>query len=82
MKLNFEQEIKTIRHYAQDSLDYGEASGNRIALRRGKEVMSALGKIETYVDYMEMIAESAQVIEDLNVHLMTDMVKRLDSDPF
>jgi hypothetical protein len=82
MKINFEKELNNIRHYAQDSIDYGESSGNKIALRRGHEVMSALRKIEAYVDYMEMVADSAQTIEDLNILLMSDMVKRLDSDPF
>lgn len=82
MNIDFEKELNVIRYYAADSIEYGEASGNKIALRRGTEVDSALKKIETYIDYMKLVASEAQMIEDLNVRLMSDMMKRLDPDPF
>ena len=52
--------IQTIKNYAQDSINYGNKSGNRIAATRGNDVMYAILEIEK--DYNNL-AHAAKLLE-------------------
>ena len=72
------ERIELIKGYAHDSIIMGRKSRNDYAITRGQEVLRAITVLETIMTDMEDQIRSLRTIEDLNNHLMYEMVCKLN----
>jgi hypothetical protein len=74
------EEIELIKKYAQNSINFGTKNRNKFAVERGNEVALAINKLETYIDILEHQVSDRELLDNLNAHLMREMVNKVEED--